>query len=110
MVPFEGCVFISEEETSLGEALCDSGESTVRVDAFSTAEVEEGVIMPLTLTLILPVVLASPLGFVADEELRRDRRRRLAKKDGLPAMAVEPEGCGLAGEAHDAIQCDFQKR
>ena len=78
MVPFEGCGFISEEETSLAEALCDSGESTVRVDAFSTAEADEGVVMPLTPTFTLPMVLASsPLGFVADEELRRDRRRRL---------------------------------
>jgi hypothetical protein len=90
MVPFEGCGFISEEETSLAEALCDSGESTVRVDAFSTAEVEEGVAMPLTLMFTLPMVLASlSLGFVVDEELRRDRRRRLWKKDGFPAMAVE---------------------
>jgi hypothetical protein len=102
MVPFEGCGFISEEETSLAEALCDSGESTVRVDAFSTAEADEGVAMPLMPTLTLPMVLASPpLGLVADER-RWDRRRRLSKKDGFPAMTG---GRGLAGETYDAIQC-----
>lgn len=57
-VLFEGCGFISEEDTSLGEALFDSGESTVRVDASSTAEVVEGVAMPLAPAFALSILLA----------------------------------------------------
>ena len=76
------------------------------VDAFSTAEADEGVAVPLTTALALPILLVShPLGFVTDEKLRWDRRRRFSKKEGLPAMAVGLGGRGLAGEAYDAIQC-----
>lgn len=76
------------------------------VDALSTAEADEGVAVPLTTAFALPLLLASPpLGFVTDEKLRWDRRRRISKKEGLPAMAAGPRGRGLAGEAYDAIQC-----
>jgi hypothetical protein len=92
IVPLEGCGFISEEETSLGEALFDSGESMVRVDAFSMAEADEGVAVPF---FALPMVLASlSLGFVRREAMV-DRRRRLSKKDGLPAIVVSQEDAGL---------------
>lgn len=110
IVPFEGCGFISEEEASLAEALFDSGESTVRVDAFSIAEVDEGVAVPLTPALTLPMVLASlPLDFATDEKLRLDRRRRLSKKDGLPAMA-EPGWTRACRRSVRRNSMRFQKR
>ena len=81
------------------------------VDAFSTAEADEGVAVPLTTVFALPILLVSPpLGFVTDEKLRWDRRRMISKKEGLPAMAVGPGRRGRSGRSGRRNSMRFQKR